>query len=40
MGKNIFKLLADKSIDDQIIIDRENRWKEVLQTRKFGYNEN
>jgi len=28
------------TIDDQIIIDRENRWKEVLQTRKFGYNEN
>lgn len=26
--------------DDQIIIDRENWWKDVLQTRKFGYNEN
>jgi len=26
--------------DDQIIIERENWWKEVLQTRKFGYNEN
>ncbi len=26
--------------DDQIIIDRENYWKEVLQTRQFGYNEN
>ncbi len=26
--------------DDQIIIDRENWWKEVLQSRKFGYNEN
>jgi hypothetical protein len=26
--------------DDQIIIDRESWWKEVLQTRKFGYNEN
>jgi len=26
--------------DDQIIIDRENWWKEVLQTRIFGYNEN
>jgi hypothetical protein len=25
---------------DQIIIDRENWWKEVLQCRKFGYNEN
>ena len=26
--------------DDQIIIERENWWKEVLQSRKFGYNEN
>jgi hypothetical protein len=26
--------------DDQIIIDRESWWKEVLQSRKFGYNEN
>lgn len=26
--------------DDQIIIERESWWKEVLQTRKFGYNEN
>ncbi len=26
--------------DDQIIIDREGWWKEVLQSRKFGYNEN
>jgi hypothetical protein len=26
--------------DDQIIIDRENWWKEVLQSRKFGFNEN
>lgn len=26
--------------DDQIIIDRENWWKEILQSRKFGYNEN
>ena len=25
---------------DQIIIDRENWWKEVLQSRRFGYNEN
>jgi len=25
---------------DQIIIDRERWWKEVLQSRKFGYNEN
>jgi len=28
------------TIDDQIIIDRESWWKEVLQSRKFGYNEN
>lgn len=26
--------------DDQIIIDRESWWKEVLQSRRFGYNEN
>lgn len=26
--------------DDQIIINRENWWKEILQSRKFGYNEN
>lgn len=26
--------------DDQIIIDRESWWKEALQSRKFGYNEN
>lgn len=26
--------------DDQTIIDRESWWKEVLQSRKFGYNEN
>jgi hypothetical protein len=26
--------------DDQIIIERENWWKEVLQSRKFGYNLN
>lgn len=25
---------------DQIIIDRESHWKEVLQTRQFGYNKN
>ena len=28
------------STDDQIIIQRESWWKEVLQSRKFGYNEN
>lgn len=26
--------------DDQVIIERENWWKEVLQSRKYGYNEN
>ena len=26
--------------DDQLIIERENWWKEVLQSRKFGYNQN
>lgn len=25
---------------DQIIIDRESWWKEVLQSRRYGYNEN
>lgn len=30
-----------KSItDDRIIIERESWWKEVLQSRKFGYNKN
>jgi hypothetical protein len=28
------------TIDDQLIIQRESWWKEVLQTRGFGYNEN
>jgi len=28
------------TIDDQIILERENWWKEVLQSRKFGYNQN
>lgn len=28
------------STDDQIIIDREQWWKQVLQSRQFGYNEN
>lgn len=30
----------NKDTDDEIIIDRESHWKEVLQTRQFGYNEN
>lgn len=33
---DIFK----STVDDQTIILRENWWKEVLQTRKFGYNKN
>jgi hypothetical protein len=28
------------TIDDQTILTRENWWKGVLQTRKFGYNKN
>ena len=28
------------TIDDQIIIDRESWWKNVLQSKKFGYNGN
>lgn len=27
-------------IDDEIILERESWWKEILQTRKFGYNDN
>jgi hypothetical protein len=26
--------------DDQLILERENWWKEVLQSRRFGYNKN
>ena len=26
--------------NDEIIIARENHWKEVLRTREFGYNAN
>ena len=33
---DIFK----STIDDKIIIARESWWKTILQTRKFGYNEN
>ena len=25
---------------DKIILDRESWWKELLQTREFGYNKN
>lgn len=28
------------TIDDKIIINRENRWKKVLMSREFGYNAN
>lgn len=27
-------------VDDHVILDRESWWKETLQTRKFGYNNN
>jgi len=33
---DIFK----SNVDDQTIIERENYWKEVLNTRKFGLNNN
>ncbi len=33
---DIFK----STTDDQVIIERESWWKEILQSRKFGYNEN
>jgi len=28
------------TIDDKVIIERESWWKEVLQSRRYGYNEN
>lgn len=28
------------NVQDQLIIDREAHWKEVMRTREFGYNEN
>jgi hypothetical protein len=33
---DIFK----STVDDKIIINRESWWKNVLQTRRFGYNKN
>ena len=30
----------NSKIDDSVILERESWWKEVLQTRKFGYNQN
>lgn len=42
--KNNFKYsildIYKSTTDDQIIINRENWWKKILQSRKFGYNEN
>lgn len=42
--KNNFKYsildIFKSTIDDQIILERESWWKEVLQSRKFGYNNN
>jgi hypothetical protein len=28
------------TIDDKIIIERESWWKDVLNSREYGYNEN
>lgn len=30
----------NSKVDDSLILNRESWWKEVLQTRKFGYNSN
>lgn len=30
----------NSKVDDSIIRDREKWWKEILQTKKFGYNDN
>lgn len=27
-------------VDDAVILERERWWKETLQSRKFGYNDN
>ena len=27
-------------VDDNVILERESWWKETLQSRKFGYNDN
>ena len=27
-------------VDDGVILERESWWKEILQTREFGYNDN
>jgi len=42
--KNNFKYsildIFKSTVDDQVILSRENWWKSVLQTREFGYNNN
>ena len=42
--KNNFKYsildIFKATVDDQLILSRESWWKQVLQTRKFGYNKN
>lgn len=42
--KNYFQFsileIADFHVSDDYIVQRENYWKDVLQTRKFGYNSN
>lgn len=30
----------NSKVDDDYVLERESYWKEVLQTRKFGYNKN
>lgn len=30
----------NSKIDDNIILERESWWKDILQTRKYGYNLN
>lgn len=32
--------IRNKITDDQVIIDREAHWKNILRTKEFGYNEN
>ena len=42
--KNNFKYsildIFKSTIDDKVILGRESWWKEVLQSREFGYNQN
>ena len=30
----------NSKIDDAVILERESWWKDILQTRQFGYNDN